>query len=300
MPIPESQLETWSGQGAITTAKQTHESIRNALTTQNSPIEDKNFEIYLQGSYKNDTNIRGDSDVDVVVQLNQTFQYDLSALSDDQKETFHKTYGNATYLWADFRKDVLQALQDYFGKPAVTEGNKSIKIKASSGRLPADVIPCLEYRKYFSFQTLQSQKYVPGIVFYTLREQRRIINFPIPHYHNGVQKNSGNSTKGLYKPNVRVFKNCRTYMESHGTLQDLIAPSYFVECLMYNVPDENYAGDYQTACYNILKWLSEADLTNFNCQNGQTSLFGSTSEQWTIEKAQTYIQGFIKLWNNWK
>src|SRR5437870_11381300 len=80
MPIPESQLETWTHQGATTTAKSTHETIRRALAADSSPIKDKDFEIYLQGSYKNDTNIRGDSDVDVVVQLNSTFDPSLSSL----------------------------------------------------------------------------------------------------------------------------------------------------------------------------------------------------------------------------
>ena len=84
MPIPESQLETWSHQGAVTTAKQTHESIRNVLNshTWQSGV---NFEDYLQGSYRNTTNIRGDSDVDVVTQLNSTFKSDLSELPDYQQ-----------------------------------------------------------------------------------------------------------------------------------------------------------------------------------------------------------------------
>jgi len=33
MGIPESQLETWSHQGAVTTAEATHKSIRNALNS---------------------------------------------------------------------------------------------------------------------------------------------------------------------------------------------------------------------------------------------------------------------------
>ena len=84
MPIPESQLKTWSHRGAVRTAKQTHESIRKALEAYNWPSEAQ-YEVYLQGSYKNYTNIRGDSDVDVVVQLNSTFSHNLS---EDQKRQF--------------------------------------------------------------------------------------------------------------------------------------------------------------------------------------------------------------------
>ena len=143
MPIPESQLETWSHQGAVTTAKQTHESIRNVLNshTWQSGV---NFEDYLQGSYRNTTNIRGDSDVDVVTQLNSTFKSDLSELPDYQ-QTLHKlTHPRLTYLWRNFRSDVIVALRNYYGYSAVDDtGNKSLKVAEGSNRLPADVLEAL-------------------------------------------------------------------------------------------------------------------------------------------------------------
>src|SRR3989344_2437503 len=67
MPIPESQLETWARPGASTTAKTTADSIKNALNSYRSWPSGVEFDVYLQGSYKNDTHIRGDSDVDIVV-----------------------------------------------------------------------------------------------------------------------------------------------------------------------------------------------------------------------------------------
>jgi len=111
MPIPESQLETWSHQGAVTTAKATHESVRHALSASTSPVRDKNFEAYLQGSYKNSTNIRGDSDVDIVVQLNSTFQGNTGKLTEEEKKLYQAAYDDATHLWKHFRADVLQALR---------------------------------------------------------------------------------------------------------------------------------------------------------------------------------------------
>ncbi len=114
MGIPESQFETWSHQGALVTSKATHESIRNALEANASPIKDKNVEVYLQGSYKNDTNIRGDSDVDIVVQLNSTFQHDLSDLSESESLLFNQNYSDAIYGWENFRADVLTALKSSY------------------------------------------------------------------------------------------------------------------------------------------------------------------------------------------
>ncbi len=109
----------------------------------------------MQGSYKNDTNIRGDSDVDVVAQLNSTF---YSNLSEDQKRTLGLT--PATYHLSNFRDDVLKILKNYYGQSQITEGNKSIEIKANNGRLPADVIVCAQYRRY---KTVNSYDYVEGM-----------------------------------------------------------------------------------------------------------------------------------------
>ena len=73
--IPESQLSRWSNHGSQTGSKQTHETIRRALESYPWP-EGKTHEFFLQGSYSNSTNIRGDSDVDVVLKLNNTFYHD--------------------------------------------------------------------------------------------------------------------------------------------------------------------------------------------------------------------------------
>jgi hypothetical protein len=47
MSVPESQLQTWSNQGAITTAQSTHTSIRNALSAYNWPV-DVSYNIYFK------------------------------------------------------------------------------------------------------------------------------------------------------------------------------------------------------------------------------------------------------------
>lgn len=235
MSIPESQLETWSHQGAVTTSSATYRSIQTALKADTSPIKDKVHEIYLQGSYKNDTNIRGDSDVDVIVQLNSTFGYDLSGLPEEQKRQFHASYPtNAIYLWGHFRADVLQALRTYYGLRAITEGNKSLKLAAAPGRLSADIVVAVHFRTYLHFYGMKYQQYVDGIRFYSRNDQREIINFPKPHYANGVNKNSEAQTDGWYKPTVRVFKNARTYLVDRGVISETVAPSYFLECLIYN------------------------------------------------------------------
>lgn len=289
-------METWSHQGAVATAKATHEQIRNALNASDSVVHGRSFEVFLQGSYKNDTNIRGDSDVDVVVQLNETFRRDISALPVDQQTLYKSEHQDATYSFDQFRGEVLRSLRNKFGTSSISTGNKSLKVSGGSGRLPADVIVCLQYRKYRSYQSLTDQRYVEGIAF-NAQDGSYIINFPAQHYDNGVTKNS--NTHDCYKPSVRMFKNAREYLVSHQRITSSLAPSYFLECLIYNAPDERFADSFQQTYSEVVNWLVNADLASMICQNGQLELFGNSSEQWQIDSAHRFVKALIDLWNGW-
>jgi len=92
MPIPESQLETWSHQGSVTQSSSTYNSVKDVLEASTTPYADKNFKVFLQGSYGNDTNIYAESDVDIIIKLDDCFFSDTDWLSEDEKET-HKHGG---------------------------------------------------------------------------------------------------------------------------------------------------------------------------------------------------------------
>lgn len=299
MAIPESQLQTWSHQGAVTTSSTTYHSVQNALAAATSPIRNAAYEVYLQGSYKNDTNIRGDSDVDVVVQLNATFGYDVSKLDHEQKAAFETAYPeNATYQWTHFRSDTVRALRSYYGNSAVTEGNKSLKLVPASGRLAADVIPAIHFRRYSSFYAAYSEHHVEGIKFWSQNDGRSIINFPKLHYDNGVAKQS--RTNGRYKQTVRMFKNARTYLIDHGTISGDLAPSYFLESLLFNVPDAKFGLTLEDTFVGTFSWIwLEAPPDSFVCQNGQLPLFGPAPEQWKALKANQFLTAIKQLWENW-
>ena len=83
MSIPESQLETWSHRGSITQSRDTYNTIKNVLEASNTPYAGKNLKVFLQGSYGNDTNIYTESDVDIVIRLDDCFQRDLSELTEE-------------------------------------------------------------------------------------------------------------------------------------------------------------------------------------------------------------------------
>src|SRR5690348_5245864 len=117
MAIPEAQLETWSNPGPSATVVTTHTSIRYALETANtSLVQNHDIEIFLQGSYRNTTNVRADSDIDMIVLLRETYSRDTSRLPAfaQQVEQIAFQRAPAGYLFADFRSDVLQSLRSYY------------------------------------------------------------------------------------------------------------------------------------------------------------------------------------------
>ena len=61
-------------------SKQAHVSLRDALASDERLSEFK-YEVLLQGSYKNNTNLRKDSDVDLVVRLAHKLSPSVAALS---------------------------------------------------------------------------------------------------------------------------------------------------------------------------------------------------------------------------
>ncbi|HXG27940.1 MAG TPA: nucleotidyltransferase [Nevskiales bacterium] len=294
MAIPESQLETWSHQGAVTSASAIYQRIRDALQA-DATLSVRNFDVFLQGSYRNSTNIRGDSDVDVVVRLNETYMPDYSLLDAYTKGIVEGHSSPATYTLADFRRDVSSTIRRAFPNHNITEGGKSIKIPRTTNNIPADVVPCLEYRLYYKTQS-GAVDYASGIWLRDVQRNHEVTSFPTQSYENGVAKHG--RTSNWYKPTVRIFKNARGWMEDNGLIGSGAASSHAIECLLYNVPDQQFGSSHSDTFVNVVNWLSSADLTNFVCQNGIQRLF--SDGRWTEANARAFIAGLIQMWNQWR
>ena len=76
-------MPRWSHHQAGTAFKQAHVPIREALDAHKGLSQFK-YEVFLQGSYKNDTNLGGDSDVDLVVRLAHKLSPSVAALTGEQ------------------------------------------------------------------------------------------------------------------------------------------------------------------------------------------------------------------------
>lgn len=296
MPIPEHQLATWSRQGSIDLSKRTHEAVRYALKEWED-LRNRDYEVYLQGSYRNSTNVSGSSDVDVIAQTN-VFSSNKLELPRLQREAHDRVYPFDDYSLDRFRDDVLAALRKHFGHSFVVEGDKAIKILPSSGRLSADVVVCEQYRKYEYFYDHTNQTRVEGIRFITRKRRQEIINYPKPHYENGVRKNKQCSVR--YKAGVRIFKNAREIIAKRGWLRSSLVPSYFLECFTYNASNHCYSENWQSLFCNVLADLAHGDYRSYICQNGVRPLFGSSYDQWDIPSATLLVAGLQRLWREWR
>lgn len=297
MSINEAQLQTWTNAPSSTKSIFTHEEVRKAL--EKSPaLKNRNYEVYLQGSYANSTNIKLDSDVDIVVQLNETFAFNASEFHETRIAIFREVHPIPSYGWDDFRKDVISALNSHFGIIAVKPDVKCIKIAKNDQRVNADVTVCLEYHKYNNFDRGNYQDYVTGMKFYTT-DGKEIFNYPKLHIKNGEDKNLAHRTDQKYKHIVRILKNIRQKLVENRVIDPKMARSYFIECAVYNVPDGHFQNDYKTsleyALDHILNRCTPANLLTVSHQHG---LFGTEPWQWNQNDAATFFQAANQYYLN--
>ncbi len=84
-----------------------------------------------------------------------------------------------------------------------------------------------------------------------------------------------------------------TSPHSAHILIDGTAPSYFVECLLFNVPDECYSASVSDTYAAVVNYLSGNPIAGFACQNGQLSLFGPASTQWNVVDATAFVDALV-------
>jgi hypothetical protein len=297
MAIPESQFETWAHQGSITQSKNTYATIKSALEDSASSYYGKSFEVFLQGSYGNDTNIYGESDVDVVIRLDSIFRSNIRERPTEEQTAYNRIFSDATYSFDDFKAAVQAVLIKRFGANVVKPGNKAITIAADASRRSADVVVCYQYRTYQQFDPQKPNDCTLGIIIPSASGD--IINYPKLHSANLTELQQ--ATVSMFKPMVRIFKNMRSQMVEEGMLRDGTAPSYYLEGLFYNVPAEQYvASSYGDTFCNGVNWLLKADRKKLVCANWQYWLLGNSNVQWNEADFDSFLSAVCKLWKEWK
>jgi len=294
MPISENQLETWSHQGSVTQSSNTYQSVKNVLENSQSPYYLRSFGPFLQGSYGNNTNVYRDSDVDIVMRLNQTFHHDAETLPVTEYQEFERGYPNsANYHLHEFKRDVYQWLSEKYSNVGI--GSKAIFIPGGGSRRDCDVLVCAKFRYYYRFNSIQDQHYAEGICFF--KDGTRIVNFPKQHSRNCTDKHR--QTHQWFKPTVRIYKNMRNHLIDSNLLAERVAPSYYIEGMLWNVPAAHFGTSFDDTFVSTFNYIVNADRAEFRCANDIHPLLQRNSlVSWDSDNCQTFLDALRELWQN--
>lgn len=285
----EAVFTTWStGPSATETmrAENAERQVRAAISASDK-LRNRDIRVFTQGSYRNRVNVRKNSDVDVGVVCFDSY-FPIYPEDENAKAKIQDSFEPATYVYATFKNELEEALVAHFGRDSVKRSPKAFDIKENSYRVEADVVAFFEHRRYTS-----EYHYHSGV------EMRpddanpfRIINWPEQHYENGVDKNTMSYRR--FKRVVRILKNLSNEMDEKGIESAKKTPSFLVECLVWNTPNEHLAlSTYRATIRATLAHLFNQTLNDEDCSGwGEVSelkyLFRGT-QPWARASAHQFI-----------
>ena len=81
-------------------------------------------------------------------------------------------------------------------------------------------------------------------------------------------------------------------------IREGLAPSYFIEGMLYNVPKDRFGGTEQVNFRDVLDWLMAAKGGDFSCANGQFKLLGNGNVTWPPKNCTAFLNAVKKYWDN--
>ena len=290
MDISEDTFQSWvKGPGATEQEKcdNAERAIRKAIDA-HEKLSAMDISVFAQGSYRNCTSVKQESDVDICIRLNSTFFADYP--KGKTKEDFGNGAGSIEF--SDFKGLVQTALEDYFEKPSVTRGNKAFDVHANSYRVDADVLAAFELRRYTGTRNSNNiHNYLSGIAFNT---DKGVLmrNWPEQHYRNGLDKHE--ATGKRFRKMIRVLKRLRNVMQEEGIGEAKDVASCLIEHLVWNVPNESFGHEtYRADVRSVLAHTFNMTRKDEDCKEwGEVSellyLFRS-GKPWTREQAHAFL-----------
>jgi hypothetical protein len=229
----ESWLATASGPASPTEEQdrdRTEKRIKDAIRA--SSELPSSVGVYAKGSYANNTNVRGDADVDIAVEWTQTQKIGKwgKTLGMSAEELGYTPVAPPIST-DDFRRRVERALTSAFGSKVDTTPDKHIGVAAGTSTLDADVVPCFQLHRYDApYDWVNGHRIFP-------KSGGHVDNFPQQNYDNSVAKN--NATGRRYKEIVRCMKRLVGELYDDGLIP-VDYPGYLIECLVFNAPNARF------------------------------------------------------------
>ena len=287
----EEQFKDWAkppGKTERDRMVNAEKAIKNAIHASHD-LRSRNIRVFAHGSYRNNTNVRQDSDVDIAVVCQDAF------FPDYPTGMTHEHFGNSAsdYHYSTFKNEVGTALERYFGPATVTKGNKAFDLHETSYHVEADIAPFFEHRCY-----RHNGEYLAGV---ELRPDNgippKVINWPDQHYENGVAKNQ--ATGRRFKAVVRILKSLANKMAEAGFRVPQSIPGFRIECLVWNVPNRyfnhpSYTQDIRGCLtYLVTNTRSDAQCSEWREVNALKDLF-HPEQKWLRAGANSFLDS---AWN---
>jgi len=251
-----------------------------------APLKSASLSVFAKGSYPNNTNVRRDSDVDIAVQSSVCQYYHYMPGRAPAQRAGSPYQGEWTP--ARLRTEVKQALVDAFGASSVTSGKIALTVSAVAGSRPSvDVVPSFDYVLYSDPQRIGKRE---GSCVFPQNQAMYIVNWPSQQLVNGRAKNT--ATGGRYKNFARALKSAENELVKNGIITDL--PSYFMECLAWNVADDtlrtgnDLSTGFRATLYELWNALDTDDTSDWTEPNDIKYLF-RPGQSWTQAQAKRLI-----------
>lgn len=190
MKVTDDQLSNWTKPAfgnEEQLATDTEAAIRHAIQ-QHPTLANLDIRVLPKGSFKNNTNVRRDSDIDIAV-VNQ------SHIMLEYTEGATMAHANLIPYTGmsreDYKAAVGAAMRNEFGATNIdSSGNRVFRLRGSSTVMDADIIPSTQY--WYVGQDWQRK----GIeLILDNPDGQRHFNYPDQHYDNGVAKNNRTSRR---------------------------------------------------------------------------------------------------------
>ena len=280
-----------------------------ALVAKNQPkVRPGDVEIYMHGSYANQTNIYFPSDMEIVVELKTNIP-----------KSHYRIHNNyfvevaLDFTPQDFSELFFAALTE-LTEGRATQHDKWIEIpKSNTIKHKIEVVPAFSFNYTESAEpvvtdpTLQVQpnidKVFRGILLWDAGVESHIVTFPTLHQKHGHAKNL--ATNGGFLRMTRLFKTLNKVGQREADFDRI--RGYFVQCLLFNVPNALFIHDDprsettpeasdRIVFYKILNFLLNTEIDDFACQNLVWELFGSAEEFWKLESGRDFIKNIKNLY----
>jgi hypothetical protein len=287
----ESVFQSWAGPSSETEAAKCENAERmiKGAIRDSEALAKRDVRVFAQGSYRNNTNVRQESDVDICVCDMSMFFSDFTTAKSFDRDDVGLT--DSSYTYAQFKKEVEAALVAKFGRSAVTRGDKAFDIHENSYRVDADVVAACEHRRYTTQASDGTYNYISGIEFRP-DSGGKIRNWPQQHYDNGVRKNDATSRR--YKKVVRILKRLRNEMADGGVQAAKPIPSFLIECLVWNTPNEGFGhttlkADVRYALAHTFNETRNDERCHEWGEVSELKYLFRNSQPWTREEAHAFL-----------